>query len=58
MLIIALAAPSAFAFDSKGAAYFGGTVTAFGSAKEPVEGTLDTTNLPIAERQSRAATAR
>jgi hypothetical protein len=45
MLIIALAAPFAFAVDSKGAAYFGGTVTAFGSAKEPVEGTLDTTNL-------------
>jgi hypothetical protein len=43
MLIIALAAPSAFAIDSKGAAYFGGTATAFSSAKEPIEGKLDTT---------------
>jgi len=44
MLIVALVAPSAFAIDSKGAAYFGGTVTAFSSAKEPIEGKLDTTS--------------
>lgn len=32
----------AFATDSKGAAYFGGTVTTFGDAKDPVEGMLNT----------------
>jgi len=38
-------APSlAFALDSKGAAYFGGTVKTFGEAKDPVEGKLDTKN--------------
>jgi len=30
------------AVDSKGAAYFGGTVKVFDGAKDPVEGTLDT----------------
>jgi hypothetical protein len=44
VLIIALAGtPAAFAIDAKGAAYFGGTVTQFSSAKEPIEGKLDTT---------------
>jgi hypothetical protein len=33
-----------FAIDSKNAAYFGGTITAFNTAKDPVEGKLDTTN--------------
>ena len=32
----------ALALDSKGAAYFGGTVSSFAGAKDPVEGTLDT----------------
>jgi 3-hydroxy-3-methylglutaryl CoA synthase len=32
----------AFAVDSKGAAYFGGTVSAFNDAKNPVEGKLNT----------------
>jgi hypothetical protein len=32
------------AVDSKGAAYFGGTVQAFKEAKDPVEGKLDTKN--------------
>ena len=44
VLVITLLAPSiAFAIDSKGAAYFGGTA-AFKDAKEPVEGRLDTKN--------------
>ncbi len=34
----------AFAIDSKGASYFGGTVSAFKGAKDPVEGTLNTTD--------------
>ena len=33
-----------FATDSKGAAYYGGTMTTFNGAKDPVEGSLDTTN--------------
>lgn len=33
-----------FATDSKGAAYYGGTMTTFNGAKDPVEGALDTTN--------------
>src|SRR5262245_29567649 len=38
-----LASESALlAVDSKGAAYFGGTVNAFKDAKDPVEGRLDT----------------
>jgi hypothetical protein len=42
-LIASLLSPSlALALDSKGAAYFGGTVSAFVDAKEPVEGMLDT----------------
>ena len=32
------------AVGSKGAAYFGGTVSVFGSPKDPVEGRLDTSN--------------
>lgn len=32
----------ALAVDSKGAAYFGGTLTTFGGAKDPVEGLIDT----------------
>jgi hypothetical protein len=34
----------AFATDSRGAAYFGGTVAKFNGSKDPVEGKLDTTN--------------
>lgn len=34
----------AFAVDSKGAAYFGGTVAAFKDARNPVEGKLNTKN--------------
>lgn len=42
-LIASLLSPSlALALDSKGAAYFGGTVSTFVAAKEPVEGILDT----------------
>jgi hypothetical protein len=45
VLITSLVAPSvALAIDSKGAAYFGGTVKAFGGAKDPIEGRLDTQN--------------
>ena len=33
-----------FALGSKNAAYFGGTVNAFGTQKDPVEGRLDTGN--------------
>jgi hypothetical protein len=33
-----------WAVDSRGASYFGGTVNKFSGAKDPVEGTLDTTN--------------
>jgi hypothetical protein len=44
ILIFALAAsPSAFAIDSNGASYFGGTAMQFKTAKDPVEGKLDTT---------------
>ena len=44
-LAILMASESAlFAVDSKGAAYFGGTVKAFENAKDPVEGRLDTRN--------------
>lgn len=43
LLIASLLSPSlALALDSKGAAYFGGTVSTFVAAKEPVEGMLDT----------------
>jgi hypothetical protein len=35
---------TAWAVDSKGAAYFRGTVSQFSDAKDPVEGVLDTTN--------------
>jgi hypothetical protein len=33
----------AYAVDSKGAAYYGGTVTGFTGAKDPIEGLIDTT---------------
>ena len=43
VLALSVGWPSvALAVDSKGAAYFGGTLTAFKDAKDPVEGTLDT----------------
>ncbi len=43
VLALSVAWPSvALAVDSKSAAYFGGTLTAFKDAKDPVEGTLDT----------------
>jgi hypothetical protein len=43
VLIASFVAPSlALAVDSKGAAYFGGTVKVFEGAKDPVEGLLDT----------------
>jgi hypothetical protein len=44
VLAIIVEASVAFAVDSKGAAYYGGTITTFNGAKDPVEGTLDTTN--------------
>jgi len=44
VLAVAVEAPFAFATDSKGAAYCGGTITTFNGAKDLVEGTLDTTN--------------
>jgi hypothetical protein len=44
-LCLSFLAPSlALAVDSRGAAYFGGTVKTFGDAKDPVEGILHTTN--------------
>ena len=44
-LTMALLAPSvAFAVDSRGAAYFGGTVGAFKEAKRPIEGVLNTSD--------------
>lgn len=41
---IALTPSLAFALDGDKAAYFGGTVTVFAGAKDPVEGRLDTSN--------------
>jgi len=42
-LVASLLSPSlALAVDSKGAAYFGGTVSTFAAAKDPIEGMLDT----------------
>src|SRR5262245_51471591 len=35
---------TALAVDSDAAAYFGGTATVFNSAKEPIDGMLDTSN--------------
>jgi len=43
-LALFIEAPLALATDSKGAAYYGGTLTAFNGAKDPVEGKIDTTN--------------
>jgi hypothetical protein len=44
LIILSIEAPAVFAIDSKNAAYFGGTLTAYAGAKDPVEGTLDTQN--------------
>ena len=44
VLAVALQAPLAFAVDSRGAAYFGGTITTFNGSKDPVDGMLDTAN--------------
>ena len=41
-LLVCVTAESALAVDSKSASYFGGTVTAFADAKNPVEGVLNT----------------
>ena len=42
-LVVALSLESVLlAVDSKGALYFGGTVSAFNTSKEPVEGNIDT----------------
>jgi hypothetical protein len=44
VLVATFAAQSAaFALDSKGAAYYGGTAAQFTGSKKPVDGTLDTT---------------
>jgi hypothetical protein len=44
-LLVSFTLPNvAFALDGKKAAYFGGTVSAFADAKDPVEGRLDTAN--------------
>jgi hypothetical protein len=42
IMLLVIEAPVALAVDSKGAAYFGGTINKFNSAKDPVEGKLDT----------------
>jgi hypothetical protein len=43
LLVMTLLTPSvALAVDSKGAAYVGGTVTAFAGSKDPIDGTLST----------------
>jgi hypothetical protein len=44
LLVAFLTESVAFAVDSRGAAYFGGTVSVFKDAKNPVEGKLDTKN--------------
>lgn len=44
LLVTIISQSTLFAVDSKGAAYFGGTVAAFKEAKNPVEGVLDTRN--------------
>ena len=44
-LVLSFTAPNVLlAVDSNKAAYFGGTVTVFAGAKDPVEGRLDTSN--------------
>jgi hypothetical protein len=44
-LLVSFTLPNvALALDGKKAAYFGGTVSAFADAKDPVEGRLDTAN--------------
>src|SRR5262245_3262022 len=40
--LLLIESATAYAVDSKGAAYYGGTVTAFGGAKDPVDGIVDT----------------
>jgi hypothetical protein len=44
LVLLALFEHVALAVDARNAAYFGGTVTAFGDAKDPIEGRLDTSN--------------
>lgn len=44
LVLIMATEHSVFAVGSKNAAYFGGTITVFGTPKDPVEGTLDTAN--------------
>jgi len=41
VVTVLLAEHAALALNSKGAAYFGGTIKVFADAKDPVEGTLD-----------------
>jgi hypothetical protein len=42
VLLVVTTESSLLAVGSKGAAYFGGTSTIFGDAKDPIEGRLDT----------------
>src|SRR5688572_4154215 len=44
LTIVLLVEVPIFALDGKNAAYFGGTLTTFPNAKDPVEGKLDTVN--------------
>lgn len=44
LVVLALTEHLAFALGSRDAAYFGGTISVFGSPKKPVEGRLDTSN--------------
>lgn len=44
LIVFSIELPALYAIDGKNAAYFGGTITAYSGAKDPVEGTLDTVN--------------
>ena len=44
LIVLLVSEQFAFALGSKNAAYFGGTITVFGTPKDPVEGQLDTAN--------------
>lgn len=44
VLVVLSSEMTVLAVDGRGAAYFGGTSTQFGDAKDPVEGSLDTAN--------------
>jgi hypothetical protein len=44
LVVLVLTEHVAFALGSRDAAYFGGTLSALGNAKDPVEGRLDTSN--------------